>query len=138
MGNLGLRSIAEGSAWASEEPSRVGRTPEPIVAEVGTPAYVLAVISSGLERWTLVPALVWVGCAPSPELDQLKVRAAYDMMCSSRDDIHVKALGNDSYDVDGCGKRARYVWVCQGHAPMSPCKWVRNRGETPRPADSAR
>ena len=71
-------------------------------------------------------ATLFAGCAPSPELDQLKMRAAYDMMCSDRDDIHYKSLGNDTYDVDGCGKRARYVWVCDGHMPRSPCKWVRN------------
>ena len=81
-------------------------------------------------------ALASLGCAPSPELGQLKIRAAFDMSCSDRDDIHVKALGNDTYDVDGCGKRAKYAWVCDGHGPMSPCKWVRNPDSKGRATDS--
>ena len=84
-----------------------------------------------------VVALAWAGCAPGPELGQLKIRAAYDMSCSDRDDIRVKSLGNDVYDAEGCGKTARYSWVCEGHAPMSPCKWVRNPEPKPRPAASA-
>jgi len=90
-------------------------------------------------RFGLV-ALTWIACAPSPETGQLRIRAAYDMSCGG-DDIHWKALGNDTYDVEGCGKRAKYAWVCNGHAPMSPCKWVRHpeakpASPEPKPASS--
>jgi hypothetical protein len=81
-------------------------------------------------RWFALLALVLFACAPSPELGQLKIRAAHDMSCGG-DDIHWKALGNDVYDVDGCGKHARYAWICNGHGPMSPCKWVRHAEAKP-------
>jgi hypothetical protein len=81
--------------------------------------------------WLAAFTLGWLACAPSPELGQLKIRAAYDMSCGDRNDIQVKPLGNDTYDVDGCGKHARYAWVCDGHAPMSPCKWVRHAEAKP-------
>jgi hypothetical protein len=77
--------------------------------------------------------LICAACAPSPETGQLRIRAAYDMSCGG-DDIHWKALDNDVYDVEGCGKRAKYAWICSGHGPMSPCKWVRHPG--PKPASS--
>ena len=70
-------------------------------------------------------AVAAVACAPSPQAEELRVRAAYDMKCSNRDDIRVTDLGNDTYDAAGCGKRATYAWVCRGHGPMAPCKWVR-------------
>jgi len=89
--------------------------------------------SRSFEATPLAVALACVGCAPSPELGQLKNQASFDMSCSDRGDIRTKALGNDAYDVDGCGKHARYLWVCDGHGPMSPCKWVR---EKPRSVES--
>jgi len=70
-------------------------------------------------------ACVAGSCAPGPELGQLKVRASYDMSCSNREDIQVKALDDDTYDAAGCGKRATYAWVCNGRGPMAPCDWVR-------------
>ena len=88
----------------------------------GRVAYLLQVLFP--RRFGLL-ALAWIACAPSPEVGQLRIRAAYDMSCGDRDDLRVKALGNDVYDVDGCGKHARYAWICTGHGPMSPCKWVR-------------
>ena len=71
-------------------------------------------------------ALVWVvgSCAPGPELGQLKIQAAHDISCSEKDDIHSKSLGDDIYEVRGCGREAKYRWVCNGHGPMSPCRWV--------------
>jgi hypothetical protein len=80
-------------------------------------------------------ALIGAGCAPSPETGQLRIRAAYDMSCGG-DDIHWRALGNDVYDVEGCAKHAKYAWICSGHGPMSPCKWVRY--PEAKPASSAR
>ena len=83
--------------------------------------------SRSFEATIVAVALACVRCAPSPELGQLKNQASFDMSCSNRDDIHSRARGNDVYDVDGCGKHARYLWVCDGHGPMSPCKWVREK-----------
>ena len=81
-------------------------------------------------------ALVSFGCAPSPSSTELKTRASYDMSCSDREDIHTKDLGDDVYSAEGCGKRAKYAWVCKGHAPMSPCSWVRIWDSNPPPAAS--
>jgi len=80
--------------------------------------------------------LTSLGCAPSPASSELRSRAAYDMNCSDREDIRTKALGNDVYYAEGCGKRAKYAWVCEGHGPMSPCKWVRVWDSNPPPAAS--
>ena len=82
-------------------------------------------VTMSLPKRFAVFVLVSAGCAPSPENGQLRIRASYDMSCSDQNDLQVKPLGNDTYDVEGCGKHARYVWVCKGHGPMSPCKWVR-------------
>jgi len=69
--------------------------------------------------------LALAGCAPSPQAGDLQTRAGYDMNCSDRTDIRVRELGNDTYDAEGCGKHARYAWVCKGHGPMAPCQWKR-------------
>jgi hypothetical protein len=112
-------------------------TTVPLAARDGSPGKVASPSGSAyLDRVLPVRrlaflSLVWVACAPSPEVGQLKIRAAHEMSCGDRDDIHVKALGNDVYDVEGCGKHARYAWICDGHAPMSPCKWVRHAEAKP-------
>ena len=76
-------------------------------------------------RWGRALVLIFVGCAPGPEMGQLKIQASHDIGCSDKDDIHSKSLGDDRYEVHGCGRHARYHWICSGHGPMSPCHWER-------------
>ena len=80
------------------------------------------------QRWVFawVAGASLAGCAPSPQAEDLRVRASYDMQCSDQRDIKVTDVGNDTYDASGCGKRATYHWVCKGHGPVAPCKWVRD------------
>jgi hypothetical protein len=73
----------------------------------------------------VIASSTWFACAPSPELGQLRIRASHDMSCGDKENIHFKSVGDDVYDAEACGRHTEYVWVCDGHWPMSPCSWVR-------------
>ena len=81
-------------------------------------------------------AMLLLGCAPKAHTSDLRDRAAYDMKCSDKTDIAIKPLGNDSYDVTGCGKRATYQWTCNGSGPMASCRWHRTSESSPRSGES--
>ena len=65
----------------------------------------------------------------APPLADLRTRAAFDLTCAS-ESLQVQPLGGDrTYGVEGCGKRATYVWVPQNNS------WILdNRAEAASPA----
>jgi len=65
-------------------------------------------------------------CAPL--LGELRTRAAFDLVCVG-DSLQVQSIGERTYGVEGCGKRATYVWVPQNNS------WILdNRTEAASPA----
>jgi hypothetical protein len=88
--------------------------------------------SSSIARLVVAASLAMLfGCAP-PEparapLNELASRAAYELDCPAQwlrlTDIDERVKG-----VDGCGKRATYVEVCQG---AGACSWWNNTSPAP-------
>src|SRR5436309_312366 len=51
----------------------------------------------------------------APPLGELRTRAAFDLVCAG-DSLQVQSIGVHTYGVEGCGKRATYVWVPQNNS----------------------
>jgi hypothetical protein len=56
-----------------------------------------------------------VHCATSGNVGELRARAAFDLACPA-DSLQVQSLAERTYGVDGCGKRATYVWAYQNQS----------------------
>ena len=67
--------------------------------------------------------LLVLGCGPNEA--QLRSRAAYDLRCAE-DQLQLTKLDKRTRGVDGCGRRATYVWVCEGS-----CTWMLNMNTAP-------
>ena len=64
--------------------------------------------------------------------DTLNQRAKFDLNCQSTQMVE---LGENTYGVTGCGRRATYVWHCSGQGMNETCNWVMNGAmETASPA----
>jgi hypothetical protein len=60
-------------------------------------------------------ALAAAHCATAGNVGDLRARAAFDLACPS-DALQLQALAERTYGVDGCGKRATYVWAYQNQS----------------------
>jgi hypothetical protein len=72
--------------------------------------------------------LLVLGCGPNEA--QLRSRAAYDLRCPEAQ-LQLTKLDKRTRGVDGCGRRATYVWVCQGATGDSGCTWMMNTDMAP-------
>jgi hypothetical protein len=65
--------------------------------------------------FTAAASLATTHCATSGNLGELRTRAAFDLACPS-DSLQTHPLSERTVGVDGCGKRATYVWAYQNQS----------------------
>jgi hypothetical protein len=54
-------------------------------------------------------------CAASANIGELKTRAAFDLACAG-DSLQLQPFGERTVGVEGCGRRATYVWAFQNQS----------------------
>lgn len=75
-------------------------------------------------------ALGSANCAtgvPVATKEKLLRRAAFDLSCS-RQQLTITTIDDDVRAVDGCGRQATYVQICDAPAidPTRTCNWLMN------------
>jgi hypothetical protein len=60
-------------------------------------------------------SLVATQCAAPANMGELKTRAAFDLACAG-DSLQLQPFGERTVGVEGCGRRATYVWASQNQS----------------------
>jgi hypothetical protein len=82
------------------------------------------------QRLVLVAATLAGACATTgAQSDLVGQRAAFDLQCG-RSQLQISSLGNNTFGVVGCGKRAAYVVSCTANT-VDSCTAIMNTAESP-------
>lgn len=83
----------------------------------------------GLVKAVFVVGLLASACATPQRVEHPVVRmASFDLKCP-KDQLGFMEIDEKTWGVEGCGKRARYVEICQRsgmYGLNQECQWIAN------------
>jgi hypothetical protein len=79
-----------------------------------------------LIAFAALASVLSAGCAAQqPTVHPIVKLAPFDLDCP-RDEIEYTHIDEDVWGASGCGKRVKYVQICQRRGYWSECHWIQN------------